>query len=452
MSKNQVTYLSLLGIHVLIGVIVYIFRPFGQLYFFGAIGFFLFLILRSGNKNNEALLGAAYMVGGEVFFRMIGAAPVYETGKYSVIAFLFIGLLLSGTSRKSGPYWLYLFLLLPGILVSAINLNFGTDVRNAIIFNLSGPFCLGLSALYCVDRRITYGNLKLLCGTIFMPIVAMASYLTLYTPDLRSTITGTGANFAASGGFGPNQVSTVLGLGIFLALIQLITNSRNKGWLFFNLAILGGIFYRAVVTFSRGGVITAIIISILFLALYFYNAKAAVRGKLSFFITLIVAVITLSWGYTSFQTGGLIDKRYANQDARGRVKDDVTTGRAALLTTELTVFYENPVVGVGVGKIREYREELTGTDAASHNELSRMLSEHGILGLIMLGILGIYPLIYRASNTKNLLFYSALGFWFLTINHSSMRIAAPAFIYALSLLNVVYEKKNYPVRRQRALV
>lgn len=451
MSQKQLTYLSLLGLHVLIGVLIFLYRPLGQLYFFAAIGFFLFLILRSGNKNNEAMLGAAYMAGGEVFFRMLGAAPVYETGKYSVIAFIFIGLLLSGTSRKSGPYWLYIFLLLPGILVSAINLNFGTDVRNAVIFNLSGPFCLGLSALYCIDRRITYTNLKVLCGTILMPIIAMASYLTLYTPDLRATVTGTGANFAASGGFGPNQVSTILGLGIFLALVQLITNSRNKGWLLLNLAILGGLFYRAIVTFSRGGVITAIIISSIFLVIYFLQSRQAVKGRLTLYMLLISGVLVFAWGYSSLQTGGLIDKRYANQDARGRIKEDVTTGRAALLTTELGVFYENPITGVGVGKIKEYREELTGTDAASHNELSRMLSEHGILGLIMLGILGIYPLIYRANNGRNVLFYSALGFWFLTINHSSMRIAAPAFIYALSLLNVVYEKKKDPVRRQRTL-
>jgi len=78
-----------------------------------------------------------------------------------------------------------------------------------------------------------------------------------------------------------------------------------------------------------------------------------------------------------------------------------------------------------------------------------MLSEHGLSGLLALIILGVYPLIYRLANRRNFLFFSMLGFWFLTINHSSMRIAAPAFIYSLCLLNIVNEKKKSPIHRER---
>jgi len=57
-----------------------------------------------------------------------------------------------------------------------------------------------------------------------------------------------------------------------------------------------------------------------------------------------------------------------------------------------------------------------------------------------MSILFFTPLIYRIKNRKNFYFLSYLAFWFLTINHSSMRLAAPAFIYALSLLDVREEK------------
>ena len=40
----------------------------------------------------------------------------------------------------------------------------------------------------------------------------------------------------------------------------------------------------------------------------------------------------------------------------------------------------------------------------------------------------------------NFIFYACFLFWFATINHSGMRIAAPAYLYALCLLNVVNEK------------
>lgn len=50
------------------------------------------------------------------------------------------------------------------------------------------------------------------------------------------------------------------------------------------------------------------------------------------------ALIAFTWVYTSLVTGGLIDKRYKNQDAAGRLKEDITTGRAEVMTTEIEAF------------------------------------------------------------------------------------------------------------------
>ena len=438
-------------IHVIIGVLVYLVRSLALVYFAGSILYFLVQIFRTGNKKNEALMAAAYMAGAEVFFRMSQAIPVYEAGKYSVIAFMLIGLFLSGTSRKSGIYWLYVFLLLPSILVASMTLNLGTDVKKAVFFNLSGPICLGLSALYCVDRRLTYQQLSNLTRWILLPIIGMSVYITLGTPDLRESLSGTGANYAATGGFGPNQVSTVLGLGMFLALVQLVIYSKNKLFLFIHLGLTGFLLYKGIITFSRGGVITGLVCSAAFLVIYFAGSKGSARRRMVTYLILLGGVLVAAGAYSSFQTNGLINKRYTNRDAAGRLKSDITTGRGELLETELEAFYQNPLLGVGAGKIKELRADETGIGAASHNEVSRLLSEHGFLGLIILGILIIYPLVYRAKNRRNYLFFAALGFWFMTINHSSMRIAAPAFIYALALLNVVHEKKKAPIRRQRVI-
>ncbi|WP_144669713.1 O-antigen ligase family protein [Dokdonia sp. Hel_I_53] len=438
--------------HIIIGFLIYFFRSLSLVYFTGTILYFVYNIIKSGNKNNEALMAAAYMTGGEVFFRMTQAVPIYEAGKYSVIAFMFMGLVFTGTSRKSGIYWVYIFLLLPSVLVAAITLNLGTDVKNAIFFNLSGPICLGLAALYCIDRKITYRQLSDLTKWILLPVVAMAIYITLGTPDLRESLSSTGANYAATGGFGPNQVSTVLGLGMFAALAQLVVQSKSRVLFLMHLIITSFLLYKGIITFSRGGILTGFVISVAFLIIYFVGSKGKARGRMLVYVILLVGVLVGVIAYSSFQTNGLINKRYTNRDAAGRLKSDITTGRGELLETELSAFYENPLIGVGVGKVKEVRAEETGTIAASHNEISRLLSEHGILGVVILAILSIYPLIYRSRNRRNYLFYSALGFWFLTINHSSMRIAAPAFIYALSLLNVVYEKKKYPIRRQRTIV
>jgi hypothetical protein len=42
--------------------------------------------------------------------------------------------------------------------------------------------------------------------------------------------------------------------------------------------------------------------------------------KLNYIFSVIVVAMVVIWGYTSYQTGGLIDKRYTNQDAAGRAK------------------------------------------------------------------------------------------------------------------------------------
>ena len=47
------------------------------------------------------------------------------------------------------------------ILVGVNNLRFDTNVRKAIAFNISGPVCLGVSAIYCMARDITFQQLKI---------------------------------------------------------------------------------------------------------------------------------------------------------------------------------------------------------------------------------------------------------------------------------------------------
>ena len=96
----------------------------------------------------------------------------------------------------------------------------------------------------------------------------------------------------------------------------------------------------------------------------------------------------------------------------------------------------SPFLGIGASRVKDVRVERSGQNLPSHNEIGRLLSEHGFLGIIILLILIIKPLAYRSANKRNHYFYAFYFFWFATINHSGMRIAAPALLYALTLLNV----------------
>ncbi len=436
MKKEELLYLYLVLFHVGIGMAVF-FVPFSsKLYGYAIFILGAYYIVKTQNKNNEALLAAAYVVGSEVLLRMTGGNISYEFSKYGVMLFVCMGAYFSGFSRSAIPYWFFLLLLVPSVVLSTFVLNFDTNLRTTIAFNISGPVCLGIVSLYTFRRRISIGDMNSLLLCMGLPIVSTTVYLALYTPNIRDVITSTQSNFETSGGFGPNQVATVLGLGMFIFFSRIILESKSKFLLVLNLIIVFNMTYRGMVTFSRGGMITGFLMIVLLLLFLYLKSNFTGKVKLNYIIAIIGVTMLLVWGYTSFQTGGLIDKRYANQNAAGNAKTSKFSGREIIAQTEIDMFLENPIFGVGVAKGAEVRETEIGTFATSHDEITRMLAEHGSLGILALLILFFTPFFLFLENSFNMYLLCFLAFWFLTINHAAMRIAAPAFVYALALFNI----------------
>ena len=438
-TSESSQYIKFVIIHLLIGLLIY-FVPFvSKLY---AISIILvgyrYVVLRK-NANNEALFVAAYIVGAEVFLRMTEGNLFEQFAKYGVMGILLIGMIYRGFSKNALPYWIFGLLLLPAIFLSFFTLNFDTDIRKAITFNIIGPITLMVSAIYCYQRKISFEQIKTIINMLAYPLMATLVYMYLYTPSVKDVVTNTESNFETSGGFGPNQVSTILGLGIFLFFVKIVLSSktvliRNINVLFFVI-----ITFRGIVTFSRGGVITGFVMIIIVVLLLLYYTKSQAKSKVVMLVVFGLFALVGIWSYSSIQTSGLIDKRYANQDARGREKLSKLTGRERLIESEFKMFLDNPIFGIGVGKNKEYRLETTGIDAASHNEITRMLAEHGMFGLFGLIILLITPMVLYLNNQQNIFVFSFVVFWILTINHAAMRLAAPAFVYALSLLKVQFK-------------
>ena len=426
---------------------IYLFRPISFLLANGILLFWLIYILQNKNKNNEALMAAAYVAGSEVYFRMTDGMIFYETGKYMIIIFLLVGMFFKGTSSKTVPYWLFILMMVPGILVSAINISYGAEFRKLVAFNLSGPVCLGIVAVYCYYKKIKKSDFEKVILMLLLPLISNMFYLYLYTPSLKESLINVSANYSATGGYGPNQISTIFGMGFFLISTRLFL-VKDKLVNLIDFILLGLMGYRAVVTFSRGGVFTGIICISTFLIFYYYKMDRRSRSAVFRKILFIGAVGLGVWTFSLVKTYGLIGNRYTNKDASGRLKDDITTGRSELIETELHAFMNHPLLGIGVGKGKEYREEQLGIEIATHNEISRMLSEQGLLGLISLLILIFVPVVFWFKFENNYYFLAFLAFWFLTINHSAMRIALPAFVYGLALLYIVDDKKD-PVYRKR---
>ena len=442
MKNIPLTYFTLIGAHIALAILVYTLPFLSILYGLLIPIFGTYYVLKTQNKNNEVLSVTAYIVGSEVLLRMTGGNIGHEIAKYELIYFFILGMFYTGVSKNAILFLFFMILLLPGLFIGANALGYEVDVRKAILFNILGEVCLFFSALYCFQRKISLLQLEHLIKALALPIVSIIFYLFLYTPSIKDVVTGTQSNFETSGGFGPNQVSTILGLGMFCFFVLFVLFSKTRMIQFTHLVLLIAASYRGIITFSRGGVFTAIAMIVIFIVVLFWFANAKAKNLI---VVLSVSVLILSgliWTYSVLQTGGLIENRYANKDAKGREKEDKLGGREEIATTELTMFLENPVWGVGVGKNKEYREEMTGIVAASHNEITRLLAEHGVFGILAFLILLFTPLLFYFNNREHIFLLSFYFFWLLTINHAAMRLAAPAFVYALSLLKVSFIDEN----------
>lgn len=436
---NKSSYLLVLLFHLAVGLAVYFVRPLGFVYFGVALIYFLWNYVTRKDKTYVILQATLYFTLLEIFLRMTKSFVFYETGKYIVIAFMTLGIVTSSFKVKASWFLLIFLLFCPAILITSAELGLEESFRKNILFNFSGPLSLIVAGIYCYDRKVLLKDLLAIIDVAVLPVIPILVYIILYTPSGPELVYTTESNSSLAGGFGPNQVSTVLGLAAFLLYVRFLLPPRSRLIHLIQIAILALCVYRGILTFSRGGMITFAVLALAFTVLYFF--KYPYRGKQRAFYKLVPFLTGgfIIWVALVVQTGGMIQNRYEGRNVLGE-QEDITTGRGEIVSTDLLAFYNNPIFGIGVGMGKYLRGDIMDVEAAAHNEVSRVLGEHGLLGIIALLLIMLMPFFHFLKNPGNLFVIPFALFWFLTINHSAMRLAAPGMIYGLSLLNVVYRE------------
>ena len=101
-----------------------------------------------------------------------------------------------------------------------------------LIFNLLGPISTSMLILilskYEMDEKIFNSMLK----SIWFPSISLLVFVFIKTPSFDELELTLKASFSASGGFGSNQVSTVLGVGMFLSFYAWINKLKFSGYHF----------------------------------------------------------------------------------------------------------------------------------------------------------------------------------------------------------------------------
>ncbi len=410
-------------------------------YCYGLIVIGTFKIINTRNRAGIAHNITAYVIGLEVFLRAIGTNIPWQYSKYCLIGFLLLGYYFEKRKNMINQYYLfYLILLFPSIFVINSN-DISWPTHQIVLAALSGPATLFASSIYFNKKQLSFEEFQIMVFYLFCGLTPCLLLLSKNLVSLQSIEFTESSNFATSAGFGPNQISTTLGVGILFMYIINVFEFKIFWRKYIDIFIWILFIILGILTFSRGGVFSAII-SIFFSIIYSQfkqkTKKLFVRSFLISSITLFILSQSIVY-LNDFSQGMLYDRYFINQN------EDTTkylTGRDVIFFADLNMFLDNILFGVGpgMGLVKRADYGLSG-QVTAHNEFTRLVAEHGIFGLIALCIITFYPL-YHFKKIKffevKLFFICTITYSIFTMGHSSMRLALVGFLYGVSFINIYF--------------
>jgi len=390
-----------------------------------------------------------YVVSFELLGRMSKAYPFipWEMGKYLLFLMLMAGIFMKYNRGTVG--WILLVLLLPAILID----KSGQVLFKNVVFNLLGPVNAALAIVYFKNQTVSMEELKTLLRLLALPAVSVLAFVIIRTPDFQNVEFELGANFETAGGFGSNQVSTILGLGAILSYLFWRKKWQFSGHRWFALFLVILFTVRGLLTFSRGGMIGG---ALGIIVLIFYESDSSEYGwslKRALFnigkAIPVILIFFLIFNYANNISGGNLALRYQGETPgtvagyKEKTANVFFSNRLNVLKDDLELWQKHPILGVGVGASMYLRDDTRRV--APHLELSRLLSEHGLLGglyFIILCFLG-YKLFKRASwSESGPIFFALFLLALFTTFHSAMRTYISPLLIGLSMLYVNEEARE----------
>ncbi|RIW12251.1 O-antigen ligase domain-containing protein [Algoriphagus lacus] len=424
------------------------------------VWFYLVIITSLGLilKRSESpfiLIGILlYLISFELLARMARTSPFipYELGKYLLCAGMIWGILKYKTGGKEG--WIMLLCLVPAIFIDVT----GQVVSSDLVFNILGPVNVALVIVFFYKQQVTTRQLSHLLRMIVYPMLGVLGYTIIKSPDFKEVEFALGANVDWSGGFGSNQVSTLFGLGAFFMFILMINRWKFSGYVLIDALVLFAFSFQGLLTFSRGGMLGAVL-GIMVVLFFLRGASLLDRKKYKLpkigkYVLPAILVAVVAYLAVDEITGGMLSLRYQGETmgtlegSKVKSLNSVTTGRFEIFEGDINLWTEHFFLGVGAGASRFIRETMTGTVA--HVELSRLLAEHGLLGLIYFLILCRLGFQLFKSNPNPLIRGILMALFVVamyTTFHAAMRTFVTPALIGLSLLSVKLTEKKKPVQQ-----
>jgi O-antigen ligase len=378
-----------------------------------------------------------YLVGAELVWRMTSAKVPYELGKYGLVLAFGIGLLRLGRLRRVSLPLAFFAVLVPSAVLTVEAVGIASS-REAISFNLSGPLAIAVSMLFFSQLRATWLTLQPVLWAVIAPVATIAALALLGTIEAESVVFSGASNAVTSGGFGPNQVSAVLGLGALFAIVLSLRETRQAGR---HLAVLIALWLLAqsALTFSRGGLVN-VAVGLLLAALYSLRRPQQTSRLIGPLLVLVLLGGLVVYPRLVAFTGNEIEKRFTDLSL-----DD----RERIVRADLDAFLSHPLLGVGPGMANDYRRLADGRGVSAHTEFTRLPAEHGVAGLLALALLlAMVVRSYQAAPTpRSRAWVLLLAGWALTeMAHGAVRMAAIAYVLGLTACQLALDRAS-PVEK-----
>jgi len=386
--------------------------------------FFLFksLFLSITKIFNMILVFASF----DFFLKQTSFLPLWDFTKIIILLFSVIIFFKSKIRDSLSICIIPIFLLLSWIFFS-----FEKDALSYIYPWVS--FALLFSSLS--HKNIDINKIFKKDYIIFIGYGVTAIFLIFFKSDFDQLDYGSG-RFSNNStiGFSANQFTNFCCIFFSYFIFKYSKGFYNKKNidLFFLLTFVT-LFLFSLLSLSRGGILSFLIISCLFI--YFkLNYKMFKNLVLALFIIIpsIIFVNNLSQGSLALRFLGKSSMKLNTE------LSSYDTGRTSIILGDLNSFYNNPFFGVGIGNSGD---ENIYVNVNSHSEFFRFLAEQGIFGILCIIVLFYNLLSIFPFKKENIIYFLSVLLFFLVLHQGSSRISY-AFLFVI-LFKIYYQEYHF---------
>lgn len=448
---NSKYTLILMVVHSILGIVATL-TPWPLIIWFyivGISGAYLFHTISESFKDKVLVVLVTYLSALELVCRMAKTTPwiPYELSKYLMFSLLLFGVLRKRLQFSIG--WIMIFLLLPAIFY---DLSGKATGYMPIVFNVLGPINIGLAIIYFGKLAFSNEEFKSIFRILIYPMLSAMVFTIIKTPKFEDITFSLSANHLTSGGFGSNQVSTTFGLAFLILFV-----SQMEGWRLTSSKVLDVLLmfifvFQGLLTFSRGGMLGGALGAIVFIILGFKFAGTTSKSqviRLFFFSLVTMVILYLGFNVVDNITGGALKYRYQGETegtlmgTKEQSLNNALSNRPDIFIGDIELWKEHTILGVGVGASRYMREKVNGIVA--HVELSRLMAEHGILGIAFFILLIGYGIVLfrRAIHSPNSIHFFLVALFIVAIFtsfHAATRTFITPLLIGLSSMSVLNAK------------